>query len=81
VENATLQAVQTFFHPDCTVGSGVSPDHAPELFSARALAGFTAGRELRRARLSPCPEGCSIVNVTLLNISQNPSLDGIIQGY
>jgi len=19
----------TFFHPDCTVGSGVSPDHAP----------------------------------------------------
>lgn len=28
-----------FFHPDCTVGPGISPDHASR------LAGFTAGRE------------------------------------
>jgi hypothetical protein len=30
-----------FSHPDYTVGSGVSPDHAQT-----ALAGFTAGRDL-----------------------------------
>ncbi len=33
--------MKAFYHPDCTVGSGVSPDLAPQ-----ALAGFTAGREL-----------------------------------
>jgi hypothetical protein len=32
-----------FFHPDYTVGSGVSPDHALR------LAGYTAGRELHPA--------------------------------
>ena len=32
----------TFFHPDCTVGSGVSPDHTQK----NALAGYTADREL-----------------------------------
>ena len=32
-----------FFHPDCTVGSGISPDHASR------LAGFTAGGEFRPA--------------------------------
>ena len=32
-----------FFHPDCTVGPGISPDHASR------LAGFTAGRELHPA--------------------------------
>ena len=32
----------TFFYPDYTVGSGISPGHAPEV----ALAGFTAGQEL-----------------------------------
>ena len=32
-----------FFHPDCTVGPGISPDHASR------LAGFTAGGELHPA--------------------------------
>ena len=32
-----------FFHPDCTVGPGISPDHASR------LAGFTAGREFHPA--------------------------------
>ena len=32
-----------FFHPDYTVGPGISPDHASR------LAGFTAGRELHPA--------------------------------
>ncbi len=37
----------TFFHPDCTVGPGVSPDHARWASTFRlALAGFTADREL-----------------------------------
>jgi hypothetical protein len=26
---ATLAAGRAFFHPDCTVGSGVTPDRAP----------------------------------------------------
>ena len=38
-----------FFHPDCTVGSGISPDHASR------LAGFTAGREFHPAlKISFC---------------------------
>ena len=37
-----------FFHPDFTVGPGVSPDHA-----ARQLADFTAGWELRRTLTLP----------------------------
>lgn len=40
-----------FFHPDCTVGPGISPDHASR------LAGFTAGRELHPALKIGC---CSI---------------------
>ena len=32
-----------FFHPDSTVGSGITPDHATW------LADFTAGRELHPA--------------------------------
>ena len=32
-----------FFHPDCTVGFGVSPNHALR------LVGFTTGRELHPA--------------------------------
>ena len=32
-----------FFHPDCTVGFGITPNHA------RRLAGFTAGGEFRPA--------------------------------
>jgi hypothetical protein len=39
--------VFTFFHPDCTVGPGVSPDHARLANPVRlALAGYTADREL-----------------------------------
>ena len=34
-----------FFHPDCTVGPGISPDHAQR---ARGL--------YRRSGISPCPE-------------------------
>jgi hypothetical protein len=33
--------IKAFYHPDYTVGPGVSPDHA-----LLALAGFTAGRDL-----------------------------------
>ena len=32
-----------FFHPDCTVGFGISPNHALR------LVGFTTGRELHPA--------------------------------
>ena len=40
-----------FFHPDYTVGLGVSPNHA---FAKRhPLAGFTAGRELHPALKNP----------------------------
>ena len=35
----------TFFHPDFTVGSGVSPD-LPSGFATRVLVGFTTDREL-----------------------------------
>ena len=37
-----------FFHPDYTVGPGISPDHAFR------LAGFTAGRELHPALKISC---------------------------
>jgi hypothetical protein len=49
----------TFFHPDYTVGSGISPDHAPGGNCPSALAGFTAGRDFGRPFVctSPCPEG------------------------
>jgi len=39
----TKASVKTFFHPDCTVGPGVPPDHA--IFFARGLyrrSGITA---------------------------------------
>ena len=36
-------AVCFFFHPDCTVGSGITPDHTFR------LAGYTAGREFHPA--------------------------------
>ena len=36
--------IRIFFHPDFTVGSGVSPDHA-HAGNRHSLAGFTAGRE------------------------------------
>jgi hypothetical protein len=38
----------TFFHPDFTVGSGISPGHAPGGNCPSALAGFTAGRDFGR---------------------------------
>ena len=41
-----------FFHPDCTVGPGVSPDHAAKRLP---LAGFTAGRELQLCLLLAMP--------------------------
>jgi len=45
----------SFFYPDYTVDSGVSPDHAPR---SVALVGYTTDRELRReAWRAPCPEG------------------------
>ena len=37
-----------FFHPDCTVGSGIAPDHAIRLADWRLLP-VTAGRELNPA--------------------------------
>jgi hypothetical protein len=54
-----------FFHPDYTVGPGVSPDHAGFIISL--LVGFTTDRELCKVTRtvswllhSPCPEGCMI---------------------
>ena len=44
---AFIQTESDFFHPDYTVGSGISPDQL-------SLADFTADRELAFA--SPCPE-------------------------
>ncbi len=40
-----------FFHPDCTVGFGITPNHALR------LVGFTTGRELHPALKIGC---CSI---------------------
>ena len=40
--HAHMQRSRVFFHPDYTVGPGVSPDHAHR---CGALAGFTADRE------------------------------------
>jgi hypothetical protein len=40
---------RAFFHPDCTVGPGVSPSHAKHAVS---LAGCTADRELEPALLT-----------------------------
>jgi len=42
--------LRAFFHPDFTVGSGISPDPA-----LHVLAGFTAGRELD-VRPHPAPK-------------------------
>ena len=41
-----------FFHPDYTVGLGVSPNHA--FAKRRPLAGCTAGRELHPALKMGC---------------------------
>lgn len=47
--NGTISAASTFFHPDYTVGLGVSPNLLL-FFAERKLAGFTASRELAYAR-------------------------------
>jgi hypothetical protein len=55
----------TFFHPDYTVGSGVTPDPARAYLEKRSprptlLVGFTTGGELRFKfpfERSPRPEG------------------------
>ena len=39
-----------FFHPDYTVGFGISPNHA---LRARGL--------YRRSGISPCPEDCFLI--------------------
>ena len=48
-----------FFHPDYTVGLGVSPNHA--FAKRRPLAGFTAGRELHPALKNPDIRLCKAV--------------------
>jgi hypothetical protein len=53
---------ETFFHPDFTVGPGVSPDHA----LLPALAGFTAGRELAQSAPHPAPKVASRMGLRLL---------------
>ena len=49
-QERTCRDCWTFFHPDCTVGPGVSPDHA-KYFDFTWLAGFTADRELVASNL------------------------------
>src|SRR6478736_6606184 len=55
---------RAFFHPDFTVGPGVSPDHARPLLGS--LAGSTAGRDLAVIARRPHrnPEGCAPPMVT-----------------
>ena len=50
-----------FFHPDCTVGPGISPDHASR------LAGFTAGRESH-----PAPKNCNYMQYTPASVQRQP---------
>jgi len=58
------KAITTFYHPDYTVGPGVSPDPAPG--GARGLyhrSGIVVDRDIHH---SPCPEGYySIGNVII----------------
>ncbi len=60
-----------FYHPDFTVGSGISPDQSRNLkVQALGVADFTAGRELLIdcSINSPCPEEILIYAFrTLLN--------------
>jgi len=44
----------TFFHPDYTVGSGITPDQP---YGSRA---YTAGKELKDYSFSPCHKGLLI---------------------
>jgi len=57
---ATSARLPAFSHPDCTVGPGITPAHAPE-----ALAGCTAGRDLGPAALTlPRRRGFQLANST-----------------
>ena len=45
---AAMLHITIFFHPDCTVGFGVTPNHALR------LVGYTTGRELHPALKMGC---------------------------
>ena len=63
---ATSARLPAFSHPDCTVGPGIAPGHAPE-----ALAGCTAGRDLGPAALTlPRRRGFQLANST--PVRRNP---------
>jgi hypothetical protein len=48
----------SFSHPDCTVGSGLTPDPALcRTVRSQRLAGLRVRRDHRRSGISPCPEG------------------------
>lgn len=48
---------QTFFHPDCTVGPGVSPDHAVKTgLTARGLYRRSGFRFSIEAKTHPAPK-------------------------
>jgi len=51
----------TFFHPDCTVGSGVSPDRARCREALRSWAVPPIGNCPAALPDSPCPEGSCIL--------------------
>ena len=62
-----------FFHPDCTVGSGVTPDHAIRLADWR-LVPVTAGRELNPALKTPAlyHRGIYLASVfSIVTVSKN----------
>jgi len=46
-----------FFHPDSTVGSGLSPESAVTRHYEDAPLAGSASLPYRRSGLSPCPEG------------------------
>lgn len=59
----------SFSHPDCTVGSGITPDPALRRnFTLGRLAGLTCTKhDHRRSGISPCPEGmCSCIQHIIL---------------
>lgn len=56
----THKAILSFFHPDFTVGPGVSPDHALALAAARGLyhrLGIPRLAEISMKAGHPFPEG------------------------
>lgn len=59
----------SFSHPDCTVGSGITPDPAlRRILQLGRLAGLTCTKhDHRRSGISPCPEGmCSCIQHIIL---------------